>query len=349
MGSVPQPDTRSRSGASVQSSAPRQVLGLTMVELLVVLAIVTVAASILLPALSRSREATRRATCQSNLKQLGLVLRMYASESQGQYYPPTQKWHLNGTPTLSWIRGSLLFPEYLSGLNLSVCPSDSRAREFIGTLGLDFDQYLQDALQNQVSDTCWDALLSLGISYTYTGYATRSSSQLRDVFTSRILIAVNESTSGNASFKSAAEMQAEGCPRKLFAAYGSIGERDIPGDPNSQAGFGEADDNGLLLPHGYMRLRVGVERFLIQDIDSPAGSARATSTIPVVLDTWAANVPLFGGTKRFNHIPGGSNVLYLDGHVAFVKLGSTFPVADSSPGTYGASLSATMALVSGSD
>lgn len=342
-------DARSRFCAPERGRGKPHPLGLTMLELLVVVAIVTISASILLPALSRSREATRRGTCQSNLKQLGLVLSMYAAESEGQYYPPTQKWHLNGTPTLSWLRGSLLFPDYVSDLNLSVCPSDSRAKEFIGSLDFDFGQYLRDALRNRVSDTCWDALLSLGISYTYTGYATSSSSQLRDVFSSRILIAIDESTSGNATFKSAAEMLAEGCPRKLFAAYGALGENDIPGDANLQAGFGELDDNGQPLPNGYFRLRNGVERFMIKDIDSPASSALATSAIPLVFDTWAANVPLFGGTKRFNHIPGGSNVLYLDGHVAFVKLGSAYPIADSPPGTFGANLSATMATVSGSD
>lgn len=349
MGSYQSESRTKRPGDPRGGALASCVLGLSMLELLAVLAIVAIAASLLLPALSRSREASRRAACQSNLKQLGVVLKMYAAESEGEYYPPTQKWHLNGAPTLSWIRGSLLHPEYMNDLNLSVCPSDSRAREFVGSLGLDFGQYVRDALRDDVSDTCWEALLSLGISYTYTGYITGTSSQLRDVFASRILIAFDESTRGNAVFKTAADMHAEGCPRKLFAAYGNLGEVNIPGDPALQAGFGALDDDGTPLPRGYLRLRTGAERFVIEDLASPAESAVAASAIPLVFDTWAANVPPFGGTLRFNHIPGGSNVLYLDGHVAFINLGSTSPVADSRPGTYGASLSATMATVSGSD
>lgn len=334
--------------SSGSPAAPRRN-GFTVVELLVVTAIIALLGAIILPALARAREASRRATCQSNLKQLGFVLQMYAAESKGQFYPPTQKWHLNGTPTLSWIRGTVLYPEYISDLNLSVCPSDSRAREFVGSLGLDFGQYLADARRNHVSDLCWDALLSLGISYTYTGYITSSTSQLEDVFISRYLIAADESVRGNAVFANAADMQAQGCPRRGFASYGSLGENDIPGDPALQAGFGRLDDNGELLPEGYMRLRIGAERFVIKDINSPAESARAESHIPLAYDTWAANVPLFGGAKRFNHIPGGSNVLFLDGHVEYIRLGAKSPVADSPPGTYGENFSSVMAAVSGSD
>lgn len=320
-----------------------------MVELLVVVAILSVLASILLPALSRSREASRRTACQSNLKQLGVVLKMYAAESEGNYYPPTQKWHLNGTPTLSWIRGAVLHPEYISDLNISVCPSDSRAKEFIGALELDFGAFLSTALRNNVSATCGDALLSLGVSYTYTGYAATTSSQLKDIFMSRILISMDESINGNAVFISAASMLAQGCPRKLFAAYGALGEGDIPGNPRLQAGFGKPDDNGATLPEGYRRLREGVTRFLITDVLSPAAQTHAESRVALVYDTWAAETPLFGGTKRFNHIPGGSNVLYLDGHVAFTRLGAVYPVADSAPGTYGEDFSEVMAIVSGSD
>ena len=63
------------------------------------------------------------------------------------------------------------------------------------------------------------------------------------------------------------------------------------------------------------RFREGVERFMITDINNPGASAMAQSTLWMMMD-------LFGGSSAipyFNHIPGGCNVLFLDGHVEFIR------------------------------
>ena len=60
------------------------------------------------------------------------------------------------------------------------------------------------------------------------------------------------------------------------------------------------------------RLREGVERFIITDINNPAGSAKAQSNVFVMFDYLSVK------SGYFSHVPGGCNVLYFDGHVEFV-------------------------------
>lgn len=59
----------------------------TLIELLVVIAIMGMLAALLLPALSGSRERSRRAHCQNNLSQLGRAIMLYADE-RGEMFPP---------------------------------------------------------------------------------------------------------------------------------------------------------------------------------------------------------------------------------------------------------------------
>jgi prepilin-type processing-associated H-X9-DG protein len=76
-----------------------------------------------------------------------------------------------------------------------------------------------------------------------------------------------------------------------------------------------------------MRLREGVERFMITDINCPAATAMAQSELPVM---WDALTKLNNENAQFNHLPGGSNVLYMDGHVAFEQYPGRFPAGRTS-------------------
>jgi prepilin-type processing-associated H-X9-DG protein len=74
------------------------------------------------------------------------------------------------------------------------------------------------------------------------------------------------------------------------------------------------------------RLREGIERFFITDINNPAASSLAQSELVVMHDvSWKTAAP-GDGQPSFNHIPGGGNVLYMDGHVEFLKYPGGFPI-----------------------
>jgi prepilin-type processing-associated H-X9-DG protein len=85
----------------------------------------------------------------------------------------------------------------------------------------------------------------------------------------------------------------------------------LDGDVSVGAPLGTAGGPAIL------RVREGIERFLITDINNPAGSAKAQSEVVIMNDVISAGVN--EGGASFNHVPGGLNVLYMDGHVTFQK------------------------------
>jgi prepilin-type N-terminal cleavage/methylation domain-containing protein/prepilin-type processing-associated H-X9-DG protein len=76
-----------REYSSWKKSCPCRTYGFTLIELLVVVAIISLLASVLFPVFARARENSRRASCQSNLKSLGLAFAQYLQDYDSRYVP----------------------------------------------------------------------------------------------------------------------------------------------------------------------------------------------------------------------------------------------------------------------
>jgi len=292
--------------------------GFTLIEVLIVIGIIAILAAILLPALARAREAARRVSCQNNLKQMGLCYQMYTSESKSSAYPPIKVYDGDNCTPYSDVElspeGSKIYPEYLPDVSVLVCPSDRDGLE-----RLEGGRWNCDGRPETPVCPCRvDAL-----SYVYVPMTLLPKHYLLD------------------------EMNQNAVPFD-FGIMGSLNFLTALTDWNDNAyvtnvtsmiGNGVPDESGYYKDIRFLHetsgnqtifiLREGIERFMITDVNNPTKLARAQSAVPVMWDNLSAAQP-----EGMNHVPGGSNVLHMDGHVEFVRYPGEYPVCSSWAGLY---------------
>lgn len=260
---------------------------------------------------------------------------MYSNEARGGKFPPIPTFGYNHT-----LNGPALYPEYLTDIKVVVCPSDASASagevsEFLETIAAGDP----NGEWSDVADFSDPVMRQFGIdwitsqhySYCYLGWVVADNDSYYGYTAARVETRNAEVGSGGAN--------------QNKPVHGYDKDLTIPDTNNGPHGNynGAFPDQPKVFMAGsaggtsdtMYRVREGIERFFITDINNPAGSAQAQSSIPVYLDGFGGNYNASGNTTtgtqkkiagRYNHVPGGSNILYMDGHVEFVKYPGKFPM-----------------------
>lgn len=185
-----------------------------------------------------------------------------------------------------------VYPEYLTDPAIIVCPSDS-------------DGNYEDYREGNVPDGLVNPCMIRDLSYAYYTWAFRAS----DVFT--------DPASSDNPDATVVDLSGD-----FIGGLTDVITRI------STDWFDDADDTVYKedISSGNMtiyRFREGIERFFITDINNPAASSVAQSELATVQDDFRGGENI----SWSNHVPGGSNILYMDGHVEFIRYPGEFPIS----------------------
>jgi prepilin-type processing-associated H-X9-DG protein/prepilin-type N-terminal cleavage/methylation domain-containing protein len=110
----------------------RRTVAFTLVELMVVIAIIVILAGMLLPALKSAKAKSQQMKCMSNLKQVGLGLNMYLADYDNRFFPVNYTggtyWCVGGTDSYTYFAGPYLNAKYRDTIkpgNVLDCPTNT--------------------------------------------------------------------------------------------------------------------------------------------------------------------------------------------------------------------------------
>ncbi len=256
---------------------------------------------------------------------------MYANESKGEQFPSigvrnAQYYNCEVSPPQKVARISAIssagpwvpsiYPEYLTDPAIAFCPSDSGETPE--------DLYNPTTGEIDFGYACTSSAKDRGLglvdsSYVYLGWVfdrVEVDQATTPVSAASVLLDITglSGTVPDQMFQALMLFLADLLADNIVSA-----EKKVLGDLTVDPGFGNGGGDTIY------RLREGIERFMITDINNPAASAKAQSTIWIMGDNISA------GVDSFNHVPGGANLLYLDGHVEFMRYQENGPGPANAP------------------
>jgi prepilin-type processing-associated H-X9-DG protein len=193
-----------------------------------------------------------------------------------------------------------IYPEYLNDFKVLICPSSIGGADPVKRWdeGETLSPFYRPANSNKngIVEPCE----VLGYPYTYVSYAVTAEMADTAVKCQALWDNIFDPANGLAARISASPAVVQEDWKVVVAGSGTGGGDTI------------------------YRLREGIERFLITDINNAAAGSKSQSELPVMWDV------ICDEPHHFNHVPGGCNVLFMDGHVEFLR----WPGAKGPQGTW---------------
>jgi prepilin-type N-terminal cleavage/methylation domain-containing protein/prepilin-type processing-associated H-X9-DG protein len=305
--------------------------GLTLVELLVVIAVIGVLAALLLPAIQSARETSRRASCANNLRQLGIAASAYL-ESKKEFPPGIEQWYFNSAVS---HRGISLFVFLLPHLEEAAVVADwdfadpmnnvnqgasSRTAAVLPLLVCPSDEILQNPVV--FSGRQWH--------YALTSYGGNGGS--RSYFPSRSKADGIFHTTGEASEPQQDQQPVrphevtDGLSKTLLfgershvdANYATFNAADW-GETLSEWGWWGASTSRKMIGHVTMSAAVPVNYQLPFDFAGRSGQSPPADSFAAFQHYVELRLCAFGS----NH-PGGANFVFADGSLQFLPSETDF-------------------------